>query len=60
VEGALTRHYRIYKLDRPGGRIIKGKDKIAPDDEAALSEAEKDKDCPLCEVWRGAKRIGKV
>lgn len=53
-------HYRVYKLNRANGRIIKGKDLLAADDRQAMHEACEDPDCPVCEVWRGAKRIGTV
>ena len=54
------KHYRVYKLDRPQGRIVKGKDVVAPDDHVALREAEADPDCPICEVWQGTKVIGSI
>ena len=53
-------HYRVYKLSEPGGRIVKGKDLQAPDDTAALDEARDDPDCPVCEVWQQAKKVGKI
>lgn len=54
------KHYRVYKLDRPKGRIVKGKDVHAPDDSEALREARNDDECPVCEVWQGAKKIGSI
>lgn len=55
------KHYRVYKLDGgPRGRIVKGKDVHAPDDEKALKEARDDEDCPVCEVWQGAKKVGSI
>lgn len=53
-------HYRVYKLNDRTGRIIKGKDVDAPDDARAVQAAEQDQDCPTCEVWRGAKKVGSV
>ena len=53
-------HYRVYKLDKPEGRILKGTDVDAPSDPAAMAKAEADEDCPVCEVWRGAKKVGSV
>ena len=53
-------HYRVYKLHDRTGRIVKGKDVDAPSDAAAVKAAEKDADCPVCEVWRGAKKVGSV
>lgn len=53
-------HYRVYKLRAPKGRIIKGKDVEAANDCEAMAVAERDDDCPVCEVWRGAKKVGDV
>ncbi|HEX8382211.1 MAG TPA: hypothetical protein VF592_02440 [Sphingomonas sp.] len=53
-------HYRVYKLREAKGRIVKGKDVDAPDDGAALRAAKADADCPVCEVWRGPKKVGDV
>lgn len=53
-------HYRVYKLNEKTGRIIKGKDLEAGCDHAAVSAAEQDRDCPVCEVWRGAQKVGQV
>ncbi len=53
-------HYRVYKLAGPKGRIVKGKDLHASDDEAAVQHACEDPDCPVCEVWRGTKKVGDI
>jgi len=53
-------HYRVYKTDGPNGRIVKGKDLMAKDDAHAVHQACEDPDCPVCEVWRGAKKIGTI
>jgi hypothetical protein len=53
-------HYRVYKLKGPKGGIIKGKDLHAPDDATAMHEACADPDCPICEVWRGTKKVGEI
>jgi hypothetical protein len=52
--------YRVYKLDEPKGRIVKGKDLFAADDAQAMHEACKDPDCPVCEVWRGTRKIDTI
>jgi hypothetical protein len=56
----LVEHYRVYKLDKPKGRIIKGKDMLASGDAEAIHKACADPDCPVCEIWRGAKKIGDI
>jgi hypothetical protein len=54
------KHYRVYKLREPGGRIVKGKDIEAPDDREAMQEAGDDEDCPVCEIWQGATKVGSI
>lgn len=53
-------HYRLYKLRGAKGRIVKGKDLEAANDGAAMRAACADADCPVCEVWRGAEKVGDV
>jgi hypothetical protein len=54
----IVKHYRVYKLAEPKGRIVKAKDVHAAHDDEALQRAEQDEDCPVCEVWQGAKKVG--
>ena len=54
------KHYRVYKLRGHRGPIVKGKDLLAKDDSAAMREAVADEDCPVCEVWTGARKVGSV
>ena len=54
------KHYRVYKLRERDGGIVKGKDVIAPDDEAAIDQAAQDEDCPVCEIWQGTKQVGEI
>lgn len=53
-------HYRVYKLRDRDGRIVKGKDVIAPHDGEAMRQAEADEDCPVCEVWTGTRKVGSI
>jgi hypothetical protein len=53
-------HYRVYKLSGRGGRIVKGKDMHAENDASAMHQACEDPECPVCEVWRGARKVGSV
>jgi len=55
-----VKHYRVYKLKERKGRIVKGKDIEAPDDREAMKQAEADADCPVCEVWQAARKVGTV
>ncbi len=58
--GAFMKHYRVYKLSDSDGRIVAGKDVLAPDDEEAMEKADRDEDCPVCEVWQGTKKVGSI
>ena len=54
------RHYRVNKVVRPGGEVLKRKDILAQDDRQAMARAESDPDCPVCDVYRDGKPIGSV
>jgi hypothetical protein len=54
------KHYRINKLARRGGAIVKKKDILANSDQQAVQAAEEDDDCPICEVMLAGKKIGSV
>ena len=53
-------HYRVNKLAKPGGRIVKTKDVIAPSPEQALRDAKESVDCPVCEVWHAGEKVGSI
>ena len=52
--------YRINKLTRPGGAIIKRKHILATSDDKAVQEARESDDCPVCDVLRDGTKIGEV
>ena len=54
------KHYRIKKLARPGGEVLKTKDVLAASDGEALARAEENPDCPVCEVLKDGRRIGTI
>ena len=54
------RHYRVNKLARVGGEIVKRKDILAGDDRQAVARAESDEDCPVCDVWRDGRKVGSI
>jgi hypothetical protein len=54
------KHYRVNKLDEPGGTVVKRKDILAADDKQALARADADKDCPVCDVWHAGEKVGTV
>jgi hypothetical protein len=54
------RLYRINKLARPGGEIIKRKDVLASSDREAVQHAADSNDCPICDVLRDGQRVGAI
>ena len=54
------KHYRVNKLAKPGGMVVKTKDILAPDDRQAVNHVHADPDCPICDVLRDGKKIGSV
>jgi hypothetical protein len=54
------KHYRVNKLAKPGGAIVKKKDILAASDQQAIQAAREDDDCPVCEVLHGGQKIGSI
>jgi len=54
------KHYRVNKVDHPGGRVLKKKDILARDDRQAIERARDDEDCPVCEVWKSGEQVGTI
>ena len=54
------KHYRVNKLAKPGGVVVKKKDILAPDDKQAMDAAKNDADCPVCDVWHAGARVGSI
>ena len=54
------KHYRINKLAKIDGVVIKRKDVLARSDADAVRNAVDDIDCPICDVLRDGKRVGLV
>ena len=54
------KHYRVNKLDRPGGETVKRKDVLANNDRQALADAAADDDCPICDVWHAGEKVGSI
>ncbi len=52
--------YRINKVTKPGGTVLKKKDVLAASDREAVRRAEDSDDCPVCEVLRDGQRVGSV
>jgi hypothetical protein len=54
------RHYRVNKLAKVGGEVIKRKDILANDDRQAVAQVRADADCPICDVFRDGEKIGSI
>lgn len=54
------RHYRVNKLARAGGAIVKRKDILAASDREAVARAASDDDCPVCDVLRDGEKVGSI
>ena len=52
--------YRIEKLTKPGGAIIKKKHVLAASDKQAVENASDSDDCPVCDVLRDGRKVGEV
>jgi hypothetical protein len=53
------KHYRVNKLAKPNGIVVKRKDILATNDKQAIQTAAEG-DCPVCEVWHEGKKIGAI
>ena len=60
VPGWVMKHYRIEKVARPGGEVLKKKDILADSDREAMARAEDSADCPICDVRKDGQVIGTV
>jgi hypothetical protein len=53
------KHYRVNKLAKPDGVIVRRKDILAKNDKQAMQTAAEG-DCPICEVYHEGKRVGSI
>lgn len=54
------KHYRINKLAKIDGVVIKKKDILARTDAEAVRHAADDIDCPICDVLRDGRKVGVI
>ncbi|HLL59811.1 MAG TPA: hypothetical protein VK391_07995 [Allosphingosinicella sp.] len=54
------KHYRVNKLAKPEGVVVKAKDVLAPNHKQAVEQARDDQDCPVCEVWHAGQKVGSI
>jgi hypothetical protein len=56
----IVKLYRINKLTRRGGAVVKKKDVLAASDRDALQRAADSGDCPVCDILKDGQTIGSV
>lgn len=54
------KHYRVNKLAKVGGAIVKKKDILASSDKQAVQHAADSDDCPICDVLRDGRKVGSI
>jgi hypothetical protein len=52
--------YRIDKVSKPGGVVLKKKHVLAASDKEAVQQAAESEDCPVCEVLKDGKQVGSI
>ena len=52
--------YRINKMTKPGGVVLKKKDVLAESDKEAVQKAAASPDCPVCEILKDGQQVGSV
>ena len=52
--------YRINKVSKPGGVVLKRKDVLAVSDRDAVQKAADSDDCPICEVLKDGQQVGSI
>ena len=52
--------YRINKLAKPGGAIVKKRHILATSNGQAVQQAGDSADCPVCEVLLDGQKVGQV
>ena len=52
--------YRVDKLAKRGGVVIKKKHILATSDKDAVKQADESPDCPVCDVVRDGQTVGQI
>ena len=52
--------YRVNKVTKPGGLIIKKKHVLASSDQDAVQQAAESADCPICDVLRDGQYVASI
>jgi hypothetical protein len=56
----LVKLYRVNKLAKRGGLVIKKKHILASSDKHAVEQAAESADCPICDVLRDGEKVGSI
>ena len=60
LEAGIMKLYRINKVNKPGGMVLKKKDVLAVSDEDAVQKAEDSQDCPICDVLKDGQHVASI
>jgi len=60
IRGCAMKLYRVNKLAKPGGVVIKKKHILATSDRHAIDQASDSPDCPVCDVLRDGEKVGSI
>lgn len=52
--------YRVNKLTKRDGLVIKKKHILATSDQHAIEQAADSADCPICDVLRDGEKVGSI
>ena len=52
--------YRVNKLAKHNGVVVKKKHILATSDREAVKQAEDSEDCPICDVLRDGETVGQI
>lgn len=52
--------YRINKVAKPGGVVLKKEDVLAESDREAVQRAAESGDCPVCEILKDGQQVGAI
>jgi hypothetical protein len=52
--------YRVNKLAKAGGVVLKKKHILAASDKEAVQQASDSPDCPICDVVRDGEKVGSI
>lgn len=60
IRGSGMKLYRVNKLAKIGGVVLKKKHILARSDAQAVQQAEDSDDCPICDVLHNGEKVGQV